>query len=269
MVKGLPKRTLIAGVEHVLIIASGKGGVGKSTIAVNLAVTMATMGQRVGLLDGDIFGPSIPLMMNVCKVPQVDERKKILPAIGHGVKCLSMGLFVKRNDAMIWRGPMVMSALQTLIKDTSWGPLDILIIDTPPGTGDVHLSLTQNIQISGVLLVSTPQTAALQVVARGAQMYTKLKVPIVGLVENMSFATCEKCQHRLNLWPNMTEKYSELLNTNIIISMPIENELPMSCDSGVPHVLRFPVSEYSRNHLTLAMQINERLKTRKPVETKS
>ncbi|XP_061397655.1 iron-sulfur protein NUBPL [Musca vetustissima] len=260
MARGLPKKQPLPGVTNIVIVASGKGGVGKSTVAVNLAVSLANLGKRVGLLDGDIFGPSIPLMMNVHEEPLVDEKNLIIPPINYGVKCLSMGMLTHQGDAVIWRGPLVMSALQRLLKGALWGPLDVLIVDTPPGTGDVHLSLAQNVPISGVLLVSTPQTAALEVTQRGAQMYKTLGIPIFGLAENMGHAICGNCQHKMEIFKNTTQKYTKEMGTKVLATIPLDGNITDCCDNGIPMVLKYKDSEYAKSFKSLAMNILEKLK---------
>lgn len=255
MARGLPKRHPLPGVDNIVIVASGKGGVGKSTVAVNLAVSLANMGKRVGLLDGDIFGPSVPLMMNVHEEPLVDDKNLMIPPVNYGVKCLSMGMITQDGGAIIWRGPLVMSALQRLLKGALWGPLDILIVDTPPGTGDVHLSLTQNVPITGVLLVSTPQTAALEVTVRGAQMYKTLGVPIFGLAENMGHAICGNCQHKMEIFKNSTQKYVQQMNTRILTTIPLDGNITDCCDTGIPMVLKFKDGEYANSFRTLAEEV--------------
>ncbi|XP_055923321.1 iron-sulfur protein NUBPL isoform X2 [Eupeodes corollae] len=258
MARGLPKRSPILGVNDIVVVASGKGGVGKSTIAANLAVSLASLGVRVGLLDGDIFGPSIPLMLNLKEEPLVNSENLMIPPVNYGVKCLSMGL-ISQSGAMIWRGPLVMSALQRLLKGAAWGPLDVLIVDTPPGTGDVHLSLAQNVPISGVLLVSTPQTAALQITARGAEMYKTLKIPIFGLAENMGYIVCTSCETKMNIFKNVTNKFAEEMGTGTIVSIPIDAKITDCCDAGTPMVAKFPDSLYAESFRHLAKKILEKL----------
>ncbi|XP_053959534.1 iron-sulfur protein NUBPL [Anastrepha ludens] len=252
MARGLPKRAPLPGVTNIVMVASGKGGVGKSTVAVNLAVSLANMGKRVGLLDADIFGPSIPLMMNIHEEPLIDEQNLMIPPVNYGVKCLSMGLLAKHTDAIIWRGPLVMSAIQRLLKGAVWAPIDILIVDTPPGTGDVHLSLAQNVPIAGVLLVSTPQKAALEVTLRGAQMYRKLGVSTIGLVENMGHAFCENCQTRLKIFKNATDTFAKQMDTKILVSIPLDGNINECCDEGVPSVVKYAETEYGKSYRQLA-----------------
>ncbi|XP_017486558.1 PREDICTED: iron-sulfur protein NUBPL isoform X1 [Rhagoletis zephyria] len=255
MARGLPKRAPLPGVANIVVVASGKGGVGKSTVAVNLAVSLANKGKRVGLLDADIFGPSVPLMMNIHEEPLIDEQNLMIPPINYGVKCLSMGLLARQSDAIIWRGPLVMSAVQRLLKGAVWAPIDILIVDTPPGTGDVHLSLSQNVPITGVLLVSTPQKAALEVTLRGAEMYRKLGVPIIGLTENMGHAICGNCQTRLEIFKNATEYFTKKIGTKILASIPLDGNITECCDEGVPPVIKYSGTEYAKSYQQLAEYI--------------
>ncbi|XP_067621159.1 iron-sulfur cluster transfer protein Nubpl [Eurosta solidaginis] len=252
MARGLPKRAPLLGVTNIVVVASGKGGVGKSTVAVNLAVSLANMGKRIGLLDADIFGPSIPLMMNIHEEPLVDQQNFMIPPINYGVKCLSMGLLAQQTDAIIWRGPLVISAVQRLLKGVIWAPIDVLIVDTPPGTGDVHLSLSQNIPITGVLLVSTPQKAALEVTLRGAQMYRKLGVPIIGLAENMGHAICGNCQTRLEIFKNTTASFAKKIDTNILARIPLDGNITECCDVGIPAVIKYADTEYAKSYRQLA-----------------
>lgn len=253
MARSLPIRKPIDGVKHIIVVASGKGGVGKSTTAVNLAVTLAAMGQSVGLLDADIFGPTLPLFMNLHETPLVDERNLMLPPINYGVKCNSMGLLTDESKPVVWRGPLVMAAVQRLLRGTVWGPsTDILIIDTPPGTGDVHLTLSQNIPIDGVLLVSTPQLAALEVARRGAEMYRTLKTPIIGLIENMSYVTCDKCGHDIKMFRDETEEMAKKMEVKVLARLPMQRDILESCDNGTPPCLKYPNSKFAQTYKELA-----------------
>lgn len=177
----------IAGVRHVIAVASGKGGVGKSTVATNLAVSLEQAGYKVGLMDADIYGPSLPLMMNVHGRPFANADKKILPLEGHGVRCMSIGFLVDDKEPIIWRGPMVMGVVKQFLHDVAWGELDVLIIDLPPGTGDAQLTMIQAVPLSGALIVTTPQEVALLDAVRAIEMFRKLEVPVLGIVENMSW----------------------------------------------------------------------------------
>ncbi|KAJ6646088.1 Iron-sulfur protein NUBPL [Pseudolycoriella hygida] len=216
MARSLPKREELNGVKNIVVVASGKGGVGKSTTSVNLAVTLAQMGQSVGLLDADVFDNTKPI---------------------------------------VWRGPLVMSALQRLLKGAVWGPLDILIVDTPPGTGDIHLSLSQHVPVTGALLVSTPQTAALEVTRRGAEMYKTLNIALIGLVENMSHATCSNCGHKVDIFERHTEKFVEQLNVELLERIPIVSQVAECSDTGKPLVLLDTHSEYTKSFRRLGEHI--------------
>ncbi|XP_034669256.1 iron-sulfur protein NUBPL [Drosophila subobscura] len=262
MARGLPKREKLIGVEDIIVVASGKGGVGKSTVAANFACSLAKLGKRVGLLDGDIFGPSIPLLMNVHSEPRVNSQNLMIPPQNYNVKCLSMGMLTPPDGAIIWRGPLVMSAVQRLLKGAEWGPLDVLVIDTPPGTGDVHLSLTQHAPITGVILVSTPHAAAVEVTLRGAKMFEKLNVPIFGLVENMRFSICDSCNHRMEFFKKSPSLQS-LPDT--IISLPLNAHIAECGEEGVPVVIKYPNTDYSTLFTQLAEHILRAIEERKNV----
>jgi ATP-binding protein involved in chromosome partitioning len=187
-------------IKHIIAVASGKGGVGKSTTAVNLALAFANGGAKVGLMDADVYGPSLPKMMNLQEKPLIDADKKMIPLERYGVKCMSLGLLLSEENPVIWRGPMVMGAVSQLLKDVVWGPLDILIIDMPPGTGDVPLTLAQRITLSGAIIVSTPQDIALLDARKSLNMFLKLNVPILGIVENMSYFICPHCHEHSEIF---------------------------------------------------------------------
>ncbi|XP_075699961.1 iron-sulfur cluster transfer protein NUBPL isoform X2 [Rhinoderma darwinii] len=202
MSRGLPKQKPIPGVKHVVVVASGKGGVGKSTTAVNLALGIAASHhvKAVGLLDADIYGPSIPRMMNLKGNPEVSDGNLMIPLVNYGIQCMSMGFLVEETTPIVWRGLMVMSAIERLLRQVDWGELDYLVIDMPPGTGDVQLSISQNIPISGAVIVSTPQDIALLDARRGAEMFHKVNVPVLGIVQNMSVFRCPKCDHETHIF---------------------------------------------------------------------
>ncbi|KAH8323671.1 hypothetical protein KR067_007187 [Drosophila pandora] len=252
MARSLPKKDMIFGVKDIIVVASGKGGVGKSTVAANLSCTLAKQGKRVGLLDGDIFGPSIPLLMNVQSEPLLNDKDRMIPPENYNVKCLSMGMLTPLDGSIIWRGPLVMSAIQRLLKGAEWGPLDILVVDTPPGTGDVHLSLNQHVPVTGVILVSTPHTASIQVTIRGAKMYEKMNVPILGVVENMRYSICENCKNRMEFFKK------EISNKSLpskLISIPLDAHIADCSEAGVPVVVKYPNSEYANLFTLLANEI--------------
>ncbi|KAH8235760.1 hypothetical protein KR032_006754 [Drosophila birchii] len=269
MARGLPKREPISGVQDIIVVASGKGGVGKSTVAANFACSLASLGKRVGLLDADIFGPSIPLLMNVHSEPLVNDRNNLMiPPQNYNVKCLSMGMLTPPDGSIIWRGPLVMSAVQRLLKGAEWGPLDVLVVDTPPGTGDVHLSLSQHAPITGVILVTTPHTAAVQVTVRGAKMYEKLGVPIFGLVENMRYSICQSCSQRMEFFKDSTCTRSQEALPRKLISLPLDPHIAECCENGVPVVIKYPDSDYSKLFTQLAGDISHILDKQPKVSDK-
>jgi ATP-binding protein involved in chromosome partitioning len=225
----------VSGVDRIIAVASGKGGVGKSTVSSNLAVALARQGRRVGLLDADIYGPSQPRMMGVSKRPASPDGKIIEPLQAHGVTMMSIGLMLKEDEAVIWRGPMIMGALQQLLGQVAWGKLDILIIDLPPGTGDIQLTLAQRTQLTGALVVSTPQDVALLDARKALDMFSKLKVPVLGLIENMSTFCCPNCGHETQIFGHGGVKAEALK-----LGLPFLGELPLALsvrqagDSGTP-----------------------------------
>src|SRR5687768_10412140 len=216
------KINLVPGVKHIIAVSSGKGGVGKSTVSVNLAVALGLRGAKVGLLDADIYGPNIPMMMGVEKTPEQQDGK-ITPAESHGVKLISMGFFVPEDQAVVWRGPMVHTAIQQLFRDVLWGELDYLLIDLPPGTGDAQLTLTQLVSLSGAVTVTTPQEVALHDVRKGMMMFQKVNVPLLGIVENMSFYVCGHCGERTEIFSHGGgERAAEKLGIPFLGRIPID-----------------------------------------------
>lgn len=257
MARGLPKRKRIKDVKQILLVASGKGGVGKSTTAVNLATALKIVEPKrsVGLLDADVFGPSVPVMMNIYESPAVNRENLMEPLINYGVKCMSIGFLIDDKSPVIWRGLMVMSALDKLVNQVAWGPLDYLIIDTPPGTGDTHLSLIQTLFIAGALLVTTPQKVALEVTRRGANMFKKLDIPVAGIVENMSTVTCPKCMNEVSLFGNETLSLAKELDVDILQKIPMHESIAESSDSGKPIVLSAPKSREAEAYRKLAEHV--------------
>ncbi len=231
----------LPGIQHVVAVASGKGGVGKSTVATNLAVALGMLGLRTGLLDADIYGPSIPLMMGVNEQPQVNSANRIMPFVNHGIKIQSLGFFLGENAPVIWRGPMVMKAVQQLLKDTEWGELDVLVIDLPPGTGDVQLTLVQTVPLTGAILVTTPQDLALLDVKKGAEMFKQVNAPLVGIVENMSYFVCADCGKETEIFRRGGgQKESERLGIPLLGRVPLDPAVCDTGDVGVPLVLSHP-----------------------------
>ena len=223
---GGPQR--IPGIDRIIAIASGKGGVGKSTVASNLAVALARAGRRVGLLDADIYGPSQPKMMGVSKRPASPDGKIIEPLVAHGVTMMSIGLMLKENEAVVWRGPMIMGALQQLLGQVAWGKLDVLIVDLPPGTGDIQLTLCQRTHLTGALVVSTPQDVALMDARKALDMFDKLKTPVLGLIENMSTYICPNCGHEAHIFG-----HGGVAAEAVKLGLPFLGELPLALDVRV------------------------------------
>ena len=225
----------VTGVDRIIAIASGKGGVGKSTLASNLAVALARQGRRVGLLDADIYGPSQPRMMGVTKRPASPDGKTIEPLHAHGVTMMSIGLMLKDDEAVIWRGPMIMGALQQLITQVDWGRLDILIVDLPPGTGDIQLTLCQRTQLTGAIVISTPQDVALLDARKALDMFVKLKTPVLGLVENMSTYICPNCGHEAHIFGHGgVAAEAAKLNLPFLGEIPLSLDVRLAGDAGVP-----------------------------------
>ncbi|KAI4486804.1 PREDICTED: iron-sulfur protein NUBPL [Polistes canadensis] len=268
MSRGLPKKKPIEGVKQILIVASGKGGVGKSTTSVNLAAALKVIEPKksIGILDADVFGPSIPLMMNLQQSPLLNKDNLMEPLINYDIKCMSMGFLIDEKSPVVWRGLMVMSALDKLLHQVAWDPLDCLIIDTPPGTGDTHLSLIQNIFITGALLVTTPQKAALDITRRGAKMFEKLNVPVSGIVENMSSISCPKCMTKIPIFGNKTETLARELGVKILQKIPLHEDIMDSCDIGKPIVLSAPNSVQAESYKKLAKNVMKFLKEQPLIE---
>jgi ATP-binding protein involved in chromosome partitioning len=236
-VDGAAEQALLPGVHNVIAVASGKGGVGKSTVAVNLAVSLARSGFSVGLVDMDMYGPSVPLMMGVEGAkPRVDENRHILPVDAHGVKVLSMGFLVDPDRAVIWRGPMVSSAVRQFLAEAAWGDLDYLVMDLPPGTGDIQLTIVQTVPLSGAVVVSTPQRVALADARKGVAMFEQVDVPVLGIIENMAwFETPELPGRRFHIFgEGGARSLSEEIGVPFLGQLPIEESLREACDEGVP-----------------------------------
>ncbi|NIM01508.1 MAG: P-loop NTPase [Acidobacteria bacterium] len=249
---------LIPEVRHVVAVASGKGGVGKSTVAVNLACALARLGHTVGLLDADVYGPSIPLMLGLPgERPRLDASgKRLIPFERYGVRFMSLGFLVEPETAVIWRGPMVMKALEQLLRDVVWGALDYLVIDLPPGTGDAQLTLTQRIQLSGAVIVSTPQDVALADAVKGVAMFRKVNVPILGLVENMSFFECPHCSERTDIFAHGgARERAAALGVPFLAELGLDPELRRSGDAGAPIVDADPDSTTARVFERLATSV--------------
>ncbi|WBU65540.1 Mrp/NBP35 family ATP-binding protein [Paracoccus aerodenitrificans] len=243
----------VPGVKHIIAIASGKGGVGKSTVSANLAAALAAEGRRVGLLDADVYGPSQPRMMGVTGRPASPDGKTMIPLEGHGVKLMSLGLLTKEEEAIIWRGPMLMGALQQMLFQVQWGELDILLVDLPPGTGDVQLSLSQRTQVDGAIVVSTPQDVALLDARKGIDMFRRLNVPILGLIENMSTHICSNCGHEEHIFGHGgVASEAEKLGVPLLGELPLELSVRLASDAGQPVVSAAPDSAPAQAFVKLA-----------------
>ncbi len=234
----------IPGIKHIIAVASGKGGVGKSTVSVNLALALALDGHKVGMMDADIYGPSQPRMMGLSGQPNSKDGKILEPMENYGVKCMSMGFLVPDDTPMIWRGPMVMSAIQQLLREVNWGELDVLVVDMPPGTGDAQLTMAQQVPLAGAVIVSTPQDIALLDARKGLNMFRKVEVPVLGIIENMSYFACPSCGHRSEIFSHGgAQKEAERLGVDFLGEVPLDIEIRETSDGGHPIVVSKPDSE--------------------------
>ncbi len=255
---------LVPGVRNIVAVASGKGGVGKSTVASNLAVSMARMGRKVGLLDADIYGPSQPTMFGVHGRPRV-EGQKMLPFESHGVQLMSLGFLVQMDTPVIWRGPMVMRALEQMLGDVAWGELDDLILDLPPGTGDAQLTLTQRVPLSGAVIVTTPQDVALIDARKGLAMFRKVNVPVIGIIENMSGFSCPCCGEVTDVFKRGGgERTAELLETAFLGKIPLDPAIVEGGDSGVPIVVSEPEGAHAAAFTAVAQAVVDEVARRSP-----
>ena len=244
-----------AGIKNVIAVASGKGGVGKSTVCVNLAIALAQTGASVGLMDGDIYGPNVPLMLGIPsnERPEVSEDEKIIPLEAYGLKVISMGVLVPAEAPMIWRGPMLHSAVTQFLQKVNWGELDYLLVDLPPGTGDVQLSLVQTVSVTGAVIVTTPQEVALMDVRKGIAMFQKTKVPILGIVENMSAFICPHCHHETPIFSKGGGKEAaRKLQVPFLGEIPIDPRIREGGDAGKPIVVAYPDSPAARQFLAVS-----------------
>ena len=254
------ERKMVPGVKHIVAVASGKGGVGKSTVASNLALALSAAGHRVGLLDADIYGPSQPRMMGISGRPQSPDGNRLDPMENYGVKVMSIGFLVPEDTAMIWRGPMVMSALQQLMRDVNWGELDIMIVDMPPGTGDAQLTMAQDVPLAGAVIVSTPQDIALLDARKGINMFQKVEVPVLGIIENMSYFSCPHCGERTDIFSHGgAHEESGRQGVDFLGEVPLDIKIRETSDGGKPIMVTDPDSPHSKVFREIADRVWDKI----------
>jgi ATP-binding protein involved in chromosome partitioning len=256
----MSKQSEIPGVAAVIAVASGKGGVGKSTTALNLALGLRDLGLRVGLLDADIYGPSVPRLTGIREKPQLNDDKKMIPIVRFGLAIMSIGFLVEEDTAMIWRGPMVMSAITQMLRDVAWGTLDVLVVDMPPGTGDAQLTLAQNVPLKGAVIVSTPQDLSLIDARRGLAMFRKVNVPVLGIVENMSYFQCPECGTRSDIFGHGGARHeAERLGVPFLGEIPLHMSIRTTSDSGNPVVASEPDGPHAAIYRAIGTKVRDQL----------
>ncbi|RJF82300.1 iron-sulfur cluster carrier protein ApbC [Azospirillum cavernae] len=254
------QKPLVPGVKFIVAVASGKGGVGKSTTSVNLALALAANGRKVGLLDADIYGPSMPRMMGIAGRPNSPDGKRLEPMENFGIKVMSMGFLVAEDTPMIWRGPMVMSALQQMLRDVNWGDLDVLVVDMPPGTGDAQLTMAQQVPLAGAVIVSTPQDIALLDARKGLNMFRRVDVPVLGIIENMSYFCCPNCGHRTDIFSHGgARKEADDLGMEFLGEIPLHLSIRETSDQGQPIVVSQPDSEHAKVYRQIATRLWDKI----------
>lgn len=247
---------LLPNVKNIIAVASGKGGVGKSTTAANLALALAAEGATVGMLDADIYGPSQPMMLGITGKPETLDGKTLEPMVGHGIQASSIGFMIDTDTPMVWRGPMVTQALEQLLRDTNWRDLDYLIVDMPPGTGDIHLTLSQKIPVTGAVIVTTPQDIALLDARKGLKMFEKVGIPILGIVENMAIHVCSQCGHAEHIFGSGGgERMSKDYGVEYLGGLPLDIRIREQTDSGRPTVVSDPQGTLAQSYRTIARRI--------------
>jgi len=250
----------LAGVKKIVAISSGKGGVGKSTVTANLAAALSAQGLRIGVLDADIYGPSQAMMFGVPAGtrPETAEEKYFIPVVAHGIQTMSISYLIDEDTPMVWRGPMVSSALQQLLMQTQWDDLDLLLIDMPPGTGDIQLTLSQKVPVDGAIVVTTPQDIALLDAKKGIEMFRKVEIPVLGIIENMSMHVCSSCGHVDPIFgEGGGNKMAEQYDTTLLGQLPLAMPIRVQADSGQPIVIAQPDSEYANLYQTVASSVSD------------
>lgn len=259
-VSPMSKQAEIPGVAAVIAVASGKGGVGKSTTALNLALGLRDLGLRVGLLDADIYGPSVPRLTGIREKPKLNDDRKMIPIERFGLSIMSIGFLVEEETAMIWRGPMVMSAITQMLRDVAWGTLDILVVDMPPGTGDAQLTLAQNVPLKGAVIISTPQDLSLIDARRGLAMFKKVNVPVLGIVENMSYFQCPECGTRSDIFGHGGARHeAERLGVPFLGEIPLHMSIRATSDSGNPVVASEPDGPHAAIYREIGTKVRDQL----------
>jgi ATP-binding protein involved in chromosome partitioning len=258
-----PGLKLLPNVKNVIAVASGKGGVGKSTTALNIAAALVSQGVKVGMLDADIYGPNQPHMLGQHELIQPENGRRIAPVMAHGIQSMSMGYLIAPETPMVWRGPMVSSALQQLAHDTDWQDLDYLIIDLPPGTGDIQLTLSQKIPVTAAVIVTTPQDIALLDARKGLEMFKKVDIPVLGIIENMSHHVCGQCGHEEAIFGELgAQRLAETCDVPLLGQLPLSRQIREQADAGVPIVLADPDSQIAETYKHIASQITALLSLR-------
>ncbi len=250
----------LPGVKSIVAVASGKGGVGKSTTAANIAAALAALGQRVAMFDADIFGPSMPRMLGLAGQKPHSDGSKVYPLENHGIKVMSIGFMVAEDNPVVWRGPMVMGALEQMLTDVAWGEVDVMIVDMPPGTGDTQLTMSQRVPLSGAIIVSTPQDIALLDARKGLNMFRRVEVPILGVIENMSHYICPSCGNREDIFGSGgAKRTAEELGADFLGDLPLDLKIRETSDGGTPIVIADPESPHAQAYQTIANRVIEKL----------
>ncbi|MCA0202038.1 MAG: Mrp/NBP35 family ATP-binding protein [Proteobacteria bacterium] len=254
------ERLALPTVKHIVAVASGKGGVGKSTTAVNLAVALARLGKKVALFDADIYGPSVPRLTGLAGQKPMSDGKRVTPLEAHGIKVMSIGFMMAEDTPVVWRGPMVMGALEQMLRDVDWGDLDVMVVDMPPGTGDTQLTMSQRVPLAGAVIVSTPQDIALIDARKGLGMFRKVEVPILGLIENMSYYICPNCNHRDEIFSHGgAHRTADQLGVDFLGEIPLDIKIRMTSDAGTPVAVSEPDGPHAGAYIEIAKRLWDKL----------